>query len=149
MRRGEQKAIATPGVNRRWNIFITMLYPSNRLKYNFYRRRRSIEFRRHLEGVLRYSSKKGYKRIVLIMDNATLHKSRETASFLQKHSHTIKPFYLPTYSPQLNIVEGRVNRKLKHEICTNHNFESLQRLVKAARESLRRLNKRHKLRDFT
>jgi len=44
------------------------------------------------------------KEIVIILDNASIHKSAKVKSFLNRHLN-IHLFYLPTYSPEYNPVE--------------------------------------------
>jgi hypothetical protein len=100
-----------------------MLWPSKKALYNIRKRRRSREFKEHLNSLLTHMKRRGLKRLILIIDNATIHRSRETRRFLERHIDRISPFYLPRYSPKLNEVEGRVNRGLKRDICTNHTPE--------------------------
>jgi len=85
--------------------------------------------------------------LILIIDNATIHRSRETRLFLERHRE-INPFYLPKYSPSLNEVEGRI-MMLKKNICTNHTYQSIEGLEDAARQYLRKHNKGHKYLDLT
>jgi hypothetical protein len=149
MPRGVQFEVPTPGVNRRINAFITAFWPSKRTRYSIYKRRRSLEFIKHLESVLRYVKRKGYRRLILIIDNASFHKSRDSTLFLQTHRAEIKPFNLPTYSPKLNEVDGRIDKQLKKDVSTNHTYKSLESLEKAARQYLNMHNRRHKLGDLT
>lgn len=149
MLKGQQRQVLTSGRNKRINIFITLLWPSNKALYNVYKRRRSKEFKKHLTSLLRYMRRHGLKRLILIVDNATIHRSREAKRFLEKHKDEISFFYLPSYSPNLNEVEGRVNRKLKRDVCTNHTYGSIEELEDATRRYLRKYNKRHKQRDLT
>ena len=121
-----------------------MLWPSRKKLYHIRRRRRSREFKEHLQQLLRYIKRHRLKRIILIMDNATIHRSRETMQFLEKHAEKITPFYLPKYAPRLNEVEGRVNRHLARDVCTNHNYQSIEDLEKATRKYIRNLNRYHK-----
>lgn len=44
------------------------------------------------------------KKLVLILDNASVHHARETMAFVQKYPD-VKIFYLPTYSPEYNPTE--------------------------------------------
>jgi len=148
MPRGVQLEIPTPGINRRINAFITAFWPSKRLRYSVYKRRRSREFTKHLESVLRYMKRRSYRRLILIMDNASFHLSRTTRRFLEAHPE-IKPFYLPTYAPELNEVDSRINRTLKRDICANHTHTTTQQLAEATRQYLRKHNRTHKLRDLT
>jgi transposase len=149
MLRGIQFEILTPGVNRRINAFITAFWPSKRLRYSLYKRRRSSEFIQHLESVLRYMKRKGYRQLILIMHNATFHKARTTTLFLEAHRAELKAFYLPRYAPKLNEVDSHINRALKRDICSNHNYRTIQELAKATRLYLRQHNRKHKLRDLT
>jgi len=148
MPKGQQRQIPTPGRNKRINIFITLLWPSKKALYNVYGRRRSREFKKHVTSLLRHMRRHGLKTLIMIMDNATIHRSGETMPFLERHRDRIGPFYLPRYSPSLNEVEG-VNRGLKRDVCTNHTYGSIEELVEAARQHLRNHNKRHKYLDLT
>ena len=149
MLRGEQRQVPTPGINRRINVFVTMLWPSKKALYGIReRRRRSKEFKEHLNNLLKHAKRHGLRKLILIMNNATIHRSRETKRFLDRHADKISPFYLPRYSPQLNEVEGRINKGLKRDICTNHTYRSIGELEDAARRYLKSHNKRHKQRDL-
>jgi transposase len=44
------------------------------------------------------------KQIIIILDNASIHKSRKVKRYLERHKN-IHLFYLPTYSPEYNPVE--------------------------------------------
>jgi transposase len=44
------------------------------------------------------------KQIVIILDNASIHKSKKVKGFLKRHTN-IHLLYLPTYSPEYNPVE--------------------------------------------
>jgi hypothetical protein len=149
MLKGTQSKVHTPGLNRRINVFITLLWPSKRLRYNIYKRRRAIEFKRHLRCLIDYVKRNGYRRLILITDNAKAHRCPETGAYIEKNRETLKVFYLPSYAPQLNEVEGRINRRIKHEVCANHQHKTIEELTKATRAYLRTYNKRHKLTDAT
>ena len=149
MPKGTQSKVPTPGVNRRINVFITLLWPGKGIRYNICKRRRAAEFKRHLQCLLRYVKRKGYRRLILITDNAKAHQCPETRAYIEKNHETLKVFYLPSYAPQLNEVEGRINRRIKHEVCANHQHKTIEELTKATRAYLRTYNKRHKLTDAT
>ena len=44
------------------------------------------------------------KQIAIILDNASIHRSKKTKEFLERHKN-IHLFYLPPYSPEYNPVE--------------------------------------------
>jgi hypothetical protein len=44
--------------------------------------------------------------------------------------NAIKLFYLSRYAPKLNEVEGRINKILKADICSNYAYKNLEELKK-------------------
>jgi len=77
-----------------------------------------------------------------------IHRSRETRLFPEMRGE-IKSFYLPKYSPSLTEVEGRINRRLKRNICTNHNYDRIDDLEEATRRYMRKIHSYHKQSDLT
>ena len=58
----------------------------------------------YLESLLeRY---KGGKKIALILDNASSHKSKLVKEYVERVNDRLELIYLPAYSPDLNPVEG-------------------------------------------
>jgi transposase len=47
------------------------------------------------------------KRIFMVLDNASIHKSKKTREALAHHHPRIVPVFLPTKSPELNLIEVR------------------------------------------
>jgi len=45
-----------------------------------------------------------HKKIVIILDNASIHRSKQTKAFLKRHKN-IHLFFLPPYAPEYNPVE--------------------------------------------
>lgn len=54
-------------------------------------------------------------KIFLILDNLRVHHSKLVKTWLETHKDQIEIFYLPSYSPELNLDE-RLNADLKHAI---------------------------------
>lgn len=149
MPKGTQSKIHTPGVNRRINVFISLLWPSRHLCYSIYKHRRALEFIRHLKCLIGYVKRRRYRRLIIITDNAKAHRCPEAYRYIEKNREALKVFYLPSYAPQLNEVEGRINRRIKREVCANHQHKTLDSLKKAIRTCLRTYNNRHKPTDTT
>lgn len=63
------------------------------------------------------------KRLVIILDNATPHKSERVKEFLEEHSEELDLIYLPKASPQLNPVE-KVWKYMRYQVT--HNEHSSQ-----------------------
>ena len=138
MRKGEQVEILTPGKNKRVNVFITILWPLKEIKWNVFNRRRSKEFIQHLRELVYLIKRKGYKRVILVIDNASQHKSKRTMEFIERMKE-IQPFFLPKYAPELNGVES-INRKIKRDINTNTSYKDKKELEDTTRKYLRKLS---------
>lgn len=137
--KGKQLEVETPGMNKRMNVFITLDFASGKLVYSIHRKRRSREFKYHLKKVMRYAKRRRFKRIVLITDNSPIHRSAESKRFMERNSHFLSVFKLPSYSPNLNEVE-HVNRQLKRDVCANWYYGNLRELEKTMRSYLKNYN---------
>ena len=141
MKRGEQQKILHKGSNDKVNVFITLLYPLNGIKFNTSKTRNSQDFINHLNSIKRYVLKRSIKRFILVIDNASFHVSKKTKQFIEKQSGDwLTVLFLPTHAPFLNIVETKVNRNLKKDICTNYNYETEDNLLCTVRWYLRSMD---------
>src|SRR5215467_9525474 len=82
MMKGEQQKIYQKGSNRKINAFITLLYPSNKIKFKISKSRTSTDFIDHLRNIENYIKKNKIKRFILVTDNASFHVSRQTKQFI-------------------------------------------------------------------
>jgi hypothetical protein len=121
--KGEQQKIFHKGSNRKINAFITLLYPSNKIKFKISKSRTSTDFKGHLRNIGSYIKKSKIKRFILVTDNASFHVSRQTKQFVENQLDWLTVIFLPKRSPNLNPVETKVNRNLKKDVCANHNME--------------------------
>ena len=121
------------------NVFITLLYSLNRIKFTTSKtRRNSNDFINHLNSIKRYVLKRSIKRFILVIDNASFHVSKKTKHYMEKQSEDwLTVLFLPTRAPFLNIVETKVNRNLKKDICANYNYETEYNLLCTVRRYLR------------
>jgi hypothetical protein len=136
MMKGEQQ-IFHKGSNRKINAFITLLYPSNKIKFKISKSRTSTDFIDHLRSIGNYVKKNKIKRFIQITDNVSFHVSRKTKQFIENQLHWLTVIFLPKRSPNLNPVETRVNRNLKKDVCANHNYGTEENLTDAVRRYLR------------
>lgn len=67
----------------------------------------------------------------LILDNLGVHHCKPVKAWLAKHQADITVFYLPSYSPELNLDE-RLNADLKHAISTRIPVRTKAKLHTAA-----------------
>ena len=137
MMKGEQQKIFHKGSKRKINAFITLLYPSNKIKFKISKSRTSTDSIDHLRSIGNYIKKNKVKRFILITDNASFHVSRKTKQFIGNQLDWLTVIFLPKLSPNLNPVETRVNRNLKKDVCANHNYGTEENLTYAVRRYLR------------
>ena len=137
MTKGEQQKIFHKGSNRKINAFITLLYPSNKIKFKISKSRTSNDFIDHLRSVGNYVKNNKIKRFILVTDNASFHVSRKTKQFIENQLDWLTVIFLPKRSPNLNPVETRINRNLKKDICAHHNYGLEVNLINAVRRYLR------------
>ena len=142
MQKGSQTKISTPGVNRRINVFITMLYPSKALVWDTFDRCRSEEYQKHGKRLLAFMKCHGIRKLIQVQDNARSHHSKSSQRFHAEHLEIVL-FFLPSYSPQLNDEECQ-NRRLKHYLCTNQAYDSVDELESKARKFLWKHNLNHR-----
>jgi len=79
------------------------------------------------------------RRLVLVMDNAGYHRAKKVRGFLAEHGERLEPFWLPPYSPELNLIEYawgylKETRQLNSspDSPIQLHFKSLENLHKAA-----------------
>lgn len=76
------------------------------------------------------------KPTVIVLDNARIHTGKEMSERLEYwQERGLYIFYLPTYSPHLNIAET-VWRKLKYEWLAPNDYEDKQRLQYSVKQAL-------------
>jgi len=73
---------------------------------------------------------KTQKKIVIVLDNASPHKSHKTKEFVAKNKKRLELLYLPPYSPDLNPIE-RVWKNLRYYVTHNVYFETFEALENA------------------
>ena len=72
------------------------------------------------------------KKMMLILDNGPIHKSKKVQRFLQKHSW-VELFFLPPYSPEYNPIE-RFWHWLKQKIYGCKSFSKMEDLIQQVRK---------------
>jgi len=88
------------------------------------------------------------QKTVVVLDNATIHHSQEFQDKIpQWAEQDLLIFYLPTYSPHLNLIET-LWRKIKYEWLKPHHYHSWNTLCEAVEEILRQVGSSFKI-DFS
>ena len=104
-----------------------MLWPDQKLLYDFYDRMNSTNTINHLENLKIYVMKKGLKRIVMIWDNASFHISKMTRKYVNAQRDWLTAIHhLPKRAPYLNPNERKVNQKIKSNVCANRFYANIE-----------------------
>jgi transposase len=78
-------------------------------------------------------------RVILVMDNASYHKSASALAALSLFEHRVLLLWLPPYCSDLNPIE-RFWRHLKGLACANKLQDSIESVVKSAEKILSEQN---------
>ncbi len=99
---GEQQKIAHTGNRMKFSVYISMVWPDEKLMtYDFYDKMNSTNTIDHLENLYLQIMKTGWKRLILIWDNASYHIRQTVLINAQKDWLTI--IHLPKKAPYLNL----------------------------------------------
>lgn len=117
MKRGQQKRIpAFTSPNHSYHLIGAYLWAKEQVFTQAVDRKNSQTFIQFLEYLLleQFPTQK----IILVLDNASYHKSKATLAALSLFEPRVKVFWLPKYCPNLNPIE-RFWRHLKDLACAN------------------------------
>ena len=81
----------------------------------------------------------GWKRIVLVWDNASFHLSKITREYInrqKKEEDWLTVIHLPKRAPYLNPNERKVNQKIKSDVCANRFYTNIEEQKDAISEYL-------------
>jgi DDE superfamily endonuclease len=125
---GEQQKIRHNGSRKKFSMYISMIWPEENLMYDFYDRSNSTNTIHHLENLKKYiKQNNGWKRIVLVWDNASYHTSKITREYINRQKEDwLTIIHLPKRAPYLNPNERKVNQKIKSDVCANRFYTSIE-----------------------
>lgn len=123
---GEQQKILHNGSRKRFSMYISMLWPDQKLMYDFYDRMNSINTINHLEKLKVYVMKNAWKRMVLVWDNASFHLSKIVVEYINAQKDWLTIIHLPKRAPYLNPNERKVNQQMKLDMCANWFYPNLE-----------------------
>ena len=131
MKIGQQKRIPATreGAKQKRHVFGGYNWLNDTITWTTALTKNTVAFILFLEELLvkRYPT----KRVVLVMDNASYHKSASVLAALSLFEHRVMVIWLPPYCSDLNPIE-RFWRHLKDVACANKleiNIESVQAAV--------------------
>ena len=123
---GEQHKIEHNGSRKKFSVYISMLWPDQKLMYDFYDVMNSNNTINHLENLKKYVMKIRWKRLILIWDNASFRISRMVNDYVKVQKDWLTMIHLPKKAPYLNPNERKVNERIKSDVCANRFYESIE-----------------------
>lgn len=131
MKIGQQKRIPAtrPGEKQKRHIFGGYNWSEDTIIWTTAQIKNSATFISFIEELL----VKGYPtgRVVLVLDNASYHKSASALAALSLFEHRVMIIWLPPYCSDLNPIE-RFWRFLKDRACANKLEDNMGEVVKSA-----------------
>ena len=137
MRMGSQKRVPTPGKQAWRHIFGAYNWATDEVVHLITERRDSEAFITFLEHLVAQHS--GERPLVLILDNASIHRSQATQAAFALFEQQLMPLFLPKYCSQLNPIE-RYWKHLKSFSCANKLFPDMDALVASVERNLQLQN---------
>jgi len=92
---GEQHKIEHNGSRKKFSAYISMLWPDQKLMYDFYDVMNSNNTINHLENLKKYVMKIRWKRLILIWDNASFHISRMVNDYVKAQKDWLTMIHFP------------------------------------------------------
>jgi len=124
MPRGRQMRVRSPGRNRKMTAFGAWRYGHGSLLYHTQPQKTAWGFRILLQKLVRRARRTG-RRIILVMDQGNPHHAKAIHHDLQDAKEHVEVFWLPHYSPELNLIEI-LWRHLKRSRMANVLFRSFR-----------------------
>jgi transposase len=133
---GKQPEIPAPGQNEKKVVYGGVDYATGKITYTVADSKSGLNFLVFLVALVKsYAGRK----IRLVCDNGRFHHTRAIQEWLQANSDRITVYWLPPYSPSLNLIE-RLWGHLKRTVLANVLFETLNDLAAAFRKGVGRVN---------
>lgn len=136
-KRGKPARVPAAGTDQKRVVFGAWNYRTEHFSWQIGEKKNSESFLGFLERLL--AKRPPQRRLVLVMDNAGYHRAGKVQEFLKAHSEQIEPFWLPPYSPELNLIEYAWGY-LKETATNNYFFGTVAKLQDAVAQACRQLN---------
>jgi transposase len=133
--RGTRPVIPAAGTNQRLCIYGALNYRSGQSHYMVHPRKNSQQFAEFLRQLLETNAE---RRLVLVIDNASYHRTRAVLGLLDDHADHVFMVWLPRYSPELNLIEGLWGY-LKKSALNNYFYGTIESLQAALHETFAEL----------
>lgn len=138
--RGHQTRIPSPGQNKKWVVYGAINFVTGCIDFDIRKTKSGVGFLAQLERLVRRAKRTGRK-IILVCDGPRFHKTKKVLAYLPTVSEHLEVFYLPAYSPDLNLIE-RLWGHVKRTHVANVLFRSELELFRVVHQVFHRLNRR-------
>lgn len=132
---GHQPEVPAPGQNEKTVVYGGVDYKTGKLTYTLAATKCGASF---LTFLIALVAAYGGRKLRVVCDNGRFHTTKAVREWLAAHGDQIQVFWLPPYSPSLNLIE-RLWGHIKRTILANVLFETMDDLVQAFRKGARRL----------
>jgi transposase len=134
--RGVRPIVPAAGVNQRLCVYGAMNWRTGQTHYLVHPKKNAQQFQDFLRQLLEFHSE---RKLVLVIDNASYHRTRAVLTLLEDHADHVLVIWLPRYSPELNLIEGLWGY-LKRSSLNNYFFGDVESLERAIVETFAELN---------
>jgi transposase len=141
---GTQRQVPTPGTNVKRYFAAAMDAKTERLVWARGDRKNSRLFIGLLKKLLEEYPDKTVVHVIL--DNYTIHSSKQTGLWLREFGRKFRLHFLPPYCPDDNRIERKVWREVHANVTVNHRCATIEELVAEVVYYLMSHNRRAKLR---
>lgn len=132
--------IPAAGTNKRLCAYGAFNYRTGQSHYMVHPKKNARQFGEFLRQLLETHSE---HRLVLVLDNASYHRTKTVRALLSDHSDHVFVIWLPPYSPELNLIEGLWGY-LKRSALNNYFFGEIESLEAAIHEAFSELQQHPK-----
>ena len=126
MKRGQQRRIPAPGPAKWHHLIGAYNWRTDEVITMPCAKKNSLTFALFIEQLMTQHA--GERPLVLVMDNASYHRSALSQAMLACFEDRARTFWLPPYCSDLNPIE-RFWRHLKEKACANRLFKSITELL--------------------
>ena len=123
-------------------------YTNDQMLTHHYKRKTSRQFLDFIKQVDRKYDENA-KQIFLVLYNASIHKSKIVKETLARYYPRIHLVFLPTRTPELNLIEVKWLWLHKNKAINNSTFENEQEIGKAVSDWTCDYNKKHGIETST
>lgn len=133
---GIQIKVGSPGYQNPWYaLFGSLIFPSGEGLYTIHQHKRHQEVATHLQMLIDRDPEAFW---FVVLDNASAHTTPQLEPFWHKNKDRLEPVFLPSYSPNLNLIE-RLWHFMRSQVTKNQFYDSLTTLAETVVNWLNKL----------